>query len=437
MEHLSGKRNSSFCNSPKLNCTFFSFLLLFIAGANSSFANTSKPAPNIILIVADYMGYSDIGPYGATDIETPSLDRLAEQGVVFSDHYTSAPKCIPARASLMSGLYPAKALRRGRGLPAENNILLRSLKKDYRSALIGKWHLGMTPGYSPNDHGFDYFLGFNSWTLGHHDHKTPQGEPGLYRNGEQVFEEAYLTDVLTREAVQFIEQESSKPFFLYLSYNSGLPPYQRPGLPKKEWDSGWDAATAKRSDYVAMIERMDQGIAKVLETLDKQSIGQNTLIIFTYDHGGRHLVNSGPLFHGFDTLWEGGIRVPLIVRWPGHFNAGVQQSSPSIIMDITATILEASGNSQSIPLTDGRSFLNGKGLIESGAELSERALFWKNRRMRAARKGKWKYIVDGHTQMLFDLEADMGERKNMFYQKPEIVMNLKRLLGEWESRFSD
>ncbi|MBB6519826.1 sulfatase-like hydrolase/transferase [Pseudoteredinibacter isoporae] len=397
-----------------------------------AFAKQHAQAPNIVLIVADYMGYSDIGPYGASDIETPSLDSLAEQGVLFSDHYSSAPKCIPARASLMSGLYPAKALDRGRGLPAEKNILLKSLKaKNYRTALIGKWHLGMSPGYNPNDHGFDYFLGFNSWTLGHHDHKTPRGEPGLYRNGELVSESGYLTDVLTREAVSFIRQSSSSPFFLYLSYSSALPPYQVPDLPKEKWHSGWDAVKARRSDYVAMVENMDDGIAQVLKVLAAEDKAQDTLVIFTYDHGGRHLVNSGPLFHGFDTLWEGGIRVPLIMRWPGKFKAGHTISAPSLIMDITATALDASGNAEKIPGIDGKSFLD----VEQARP--DRAFFWKNKSMRAVRKGKWKYLVDGYTQMLFDLEQDVGERENVFYRHPEVVVELQGLLKKWEENVSD
>ncbi|GAA6151760.1 sulfatase-like hydrolase/transferase [Pseudoteredinibacter isoporae] len=391
-------------------------------------ANKSEALPNIVLIVADYMGYSDIGPYGASDINTPSLDRLAAEGVRFSDHYSSAPKCIPARASLMSGVYPAKALHRGYGLPAEKNIVLKSLQASaYRTALIGKWHLGMSPGYHPNDHGFDYFLGFNSWTLDHHTHDTPQGEPGLYRNAERVSESGYLSDVLTREAVQFIKQPAQKPFFLYLSYSAGLPPYQKPDLPQSHWQSGWDAAKARRSDYVAMVERMDEGIAKVLNALAAEDQEAETLVIFTYDHGGRHLVNSGPLFHGFDTLWEGGIRVPLIARWPGKLRAGRLISTPSIIMDISATILDVSGNTARVSMTDGMSF------IDPNPSSDDRAFFWKNKAMRAVRKGAWKYVVDGHTQMLFDVEKDMGERTNLFYRHPEVVLELQALLNDWET----
>jgi arylsulfatase A-like enzyme len=268
------------------------------------FAQKDKQPPNIILIVADYMGYSDIEPYGATDIKTPSLNVLASQGIKFSNHYAAASFCIPSRASLMSGKYPSKVLqgfehKRGRGLHSKNNNLLKGLKSNgYKTALIGKWHLGLEDNFNPNDHGFDYFLGFNTWTLGYHNHLTSDGEPGLYRNKKLVNESGYLTDIFTHEAVQFIESNNKEPFFLYLSYNSGLPPYQKPDLAKSQWDSGWDANKATRSDYVSMIESMDFGIGRVLKKLNSLNLDDNTLVIFTYDHGGRHLVDSGPLFHG-------------------------------------------------------------------------------------------------------------------------------------------
>lgn len=402
--------------------------LLWSACAVST-SHDEPASPNIILVVADYMGYADIGPYGAQDIATPTLDQLAKQGVRYSNHYTSAPKCIPARASLMSGLYPSKALDYGRGLPAGRNHLLHGLKnRGYRSAMLGKWHLGLQPGYHPLDHGFDFFLGYSSWTLSPHSHETSDGKAGLWRGREEANESGYLSDILSREAVKFVSQSPKEPFFLYLSYRGGLPPYQPAGLAKSEWGSGWDAESSNRDTYVAMIERMDLGIASVMAELESAGIDSNTLVVFTYDHGGRHLTNSGSLFHGFGTLWEGGIRVPLIIRWGNTFYGNKTIAEPSINMDISATILDAIGAQKRIAQTDGRSLMP-----VVAANRAVRPFFWRTSKMKAVRLGRWKLLIDNHSRFLFDLESDIAERKNLFYQYPGKVAELKILLDEWET----
>ena len=306
--------------------------------------------PNIVFIVADYMGYSDIGPYGATDIRTPSLNTLAEDGIRFSSYYSASPVCGPSRAALLSGFYPARVGMESNiapdnvGLSSSDGTLVRELKAaSYRTAMVGKWHLGRGPGFSPLSHGFDKFFGFHSWTLGYHDHLTPSGDPGLYRGDELVSEDGYLTEIFTTEATRFIEESAAEPFFLYLAYNVALPPYQRPDLPESQWSNGWDVNEAKREDYVAMVEAMDEGIGRVLSKLDELNLTESTLVIFTYDHGGEHLARSDPLFHGFGTLWEGGIRVPLLIKWPGEITEGLEIDRPTIAMDLTATMLAAAG----------------------------------------------------------------------------------------------
>ena len=395
----------------------------------------AKHTPNILLIVSDYMGYSDIGPYGAKDIKTPSLNALAAQGIRFSNHYSAAPICIPSRASLMSGLYPLKVLEstnagREQGLHSVNNNLLSGLKANgYNTALIGKWHLGATKNFSPNDHGFDYFFGFNSWTLGYHNHLTSDGYPGLLRNGKPATEKGYLTDLFTDEAIQFIDKSGDDPFFLYLSYNVGLPPYQGPNLAESKWDAGWDPNNASRADYVAMVERMDQGIGKILNKLSDEKLEKDTLVIFTYDHGGRHLVDSGPLFHGFATLWEGGIRVPLIIRWPDKVQENRVFSTPTIAMDLTATMLDAAQSNSAITSLDGTSLFQ---IMNNPDKFDKRHLFWRYGKMKAVRRNNWKYVIDGHSQLLFNLDADIGERKNVFHRYPKKVNDLRQKLTDWE-----
>jgi len=415
-------------------------ILLVALTAFPAVAQRTEGPPNIVLIVADYMGYSDIGPYGATDIRTPSLDRLAAEGVRFSDYYAAAPICSPSRASLLSGYYPRRVgVERNvnsadAGLSAKYGTLVRELKAGgYATAVVGKWHLGWGPEFGPTAHGFDSFLGFHDWTLGYHDHLTEDGEPGLYRGEELVREDGYLTDLFTDEAAGFIAANSENPFFLYLAYNTALPPYHGPDLPESEWDTRWDVNEASRADYVAMVESMDSGIGRVLDMLDEKGLAENTLVLFTYDHGGRHLVRSDPLFHGFATLWEGGIRVPLILRWPERLDAEQTIARPAIAMDLTATILDAAGRGGAARGLDGVSLFP---VIDEPQASSDRTFFWRIGSfvgpMKAARRGKWKYVVDGTTQLLFDLDADIGERRDEFATHPEVARELREALADWE-----
>ena len=412
--------------------------------------NMPSQQPNVVLIVSDYMGYRDIGPYGADDIATPALDRLADQGTKFSDFYGAAPICSPSRAALLTGRYPERVGITGNvtaddGLSTAHQTLAGYLKgAGYATALFGKWHLGSRPEYRPNRHGFDEFLGFHAWTISYHSHRTESGEPGLYHNDTPLERAGYLTDILSEEAVGFIDRQAQgeAPFFLYLAYNTALPPYQPPGLPEHAWDSGWDVNQADRRDYVQMVEAMDSGIGRVLAALDQAGVSEQTLVIFAYDHGGRHLVRSEPLFHGFATLWEGGIRVPMLLRWPGHRWPGhvppaETVSQPAISMDLTATILDAAGLDHLLPSLDGDGIsllpaVNGQVIAE------ERPLFWRLGRDKAVRQGRWKYLVEGvtGTQFLFDLEADIGERNNLFYRHPEVVAALRAALRTWERSFT-
>jgi arylsulfatase A-like enzyme len=409
-----------------------------IATVRDATAQDSR-RPNIVLIVSDYMGYSDIGPYGATDVRTPSLNRIAEGGVRFSSYYTASPVCGPARAALLSGFYPLRIRLETNvapdagGLSSENSTLVRELKAaGYRTAMFGKWHLGRREGFSPLSHGFDTFYGFYDWTLGYHTHLNSAGDPGLYRNDELVDEDGYLTDLLTTEATRFIDENADDPFFIYLAYNVGLPPFQRPDLPEAEWSSGWDVNEATRGDYVAMVEAMDDGIGRVLGKLDELDLSEDTLVIFTYDHGGQDLVRSDPLFHGFGTLWEGGIRVPLLVRWPERIEPGRTIDRPSIAMDLTATMLAAAGRNTDPLSLDGISLLP---LLADGVDVPAETLFWRFRTqrapMRAVRRGNWKYLTDADAQFLFDLDADIGERSNQFGSQPEVARELREAFIEW------
>ena len=412
---------------------------LVVSAAPCAGKDDSKP--NIVLIVSDYMGYHDTEPYGATDVRTPSLARLATEGVTMTDFYAAAPVCGPSRAALYTGRYPArigfeKNIRtEADGLSSSIPSLPRWLNDaGYQTALFGKWHLGSAPDFTPNAHGFDEFVGHHAWTISYYSHVNVQGQPGLYENDKVVEREGYLTDLLTNEAVDFINQNHDKPFFLTLAYNVALPPYQPPGMPASKWNEGWDVNSASRDDYIGMVERMDDGIGEVLDTLDELDLASNTLVIYLYDHGGRHLVNSEPLFHGFSNLWEGGIRIHTIMRLPGVIPAGERSSMPGIVMDLTTTMLSVAGI-EAMDSTDG---LNLVPYLRNERPPASRPFFWRADlydfgKQQAIRDGRWKYIEHGNTQFLFDLDDDISERNNLFYKNPDVVNRLRKDLRAWQA----
>lgn len=418
-----------------LRCTLI--LIAIFCASQASAAGK----PNIVLIISDYMGYSDTEPYGASDIRTPSISRLAAEGVKFTNFYAAAPVCGPARAALYTGRYPAaigfetNIATEDDGLDPAIPTLSRWLgDAGYKTALFGKWHLGFRPEFGPNAHGYDEFLGHLHWTVSYYSHVTATGEPGLYENEGLVSRDGYLTDILTDEAVRFINESDDEPFFLTLAYNAALPPYQPPGLSESEWGSGWDVNTATREDYVQMVERLDFGIGRVLDTLDDNDIADNTLVAYLYDHGGRHLVNSAPLFHGFANLFEGGIRVPAILRYPGHLPADKTEAMPAIAMDLTATILHTAGLGETADTLDGIDLIP---LPSERAQIMRRQFFWQADlydfgKQRAILNGRFKYIEHGNTQFLFDLREDVSERNNLFYQYPDNANRLRTSLTNWQ-----
>lgn len=404
---------------------------------------SGQRAENILLIVFDYMGYGDIEPFGRCEIRTPNIRRLAEEGVRYSDCYGAAPICGPSRAAMLTGRYPRRlGLERNvehgeKGLQVSEKILARYFKDaGYPTALYGKWHLGYEAEDSPNAHGFDDFLGFHDWNVDYYSHRARSGEDALYHNGDLVTREGYTTDLFTDAAVDFIAEKGAEPFFLYVSYNAMLPPYSPPGR-ERDPDSFDTWINGTRADYVAAIERLDQGVGRILDALERRGLTRNTAVVLTYDHGGGEMATKGPFFHGFGTLWEGGIRVPMILRWPAGVAAGSLSSEPVILMDVAATLLAAAGIE---PDQD----MDGLDLLHAGAAAPEsRTLYWRTdlpgegadwrpRAQRAVRRGKSKYLWDGGVEFLYDLEKDPGERDDLGYRNPELLAELRALSkGDW------
>jgi arylsulfatase A len=427
--------------------TIFTSALLLCATA----ARAADAPPNIVLIMTDDMGWADLTSYGAPDIRTPNIDSLGRDGVRLTDFYSNGVLCSPTRAGLISGRYqqrygleialPNAAAANERGLAA-NGLTLPQLMKNagYATALVGKWHLGYLPTQSPNAHGFDYFFGLKSGFHDYYTHNAGDGQPDLWENATPITEEGYMTDLITARAVRFIGQNANRPFFIDVAYNAPHWPYQPPDMPSEAPGNArhvmpGDAVTSTRAEYVAMVERVDDGVGLILQALEQQGLADNTVVIFTNDNGGEWLASGGPLFHRKTTVWEGGIRVPALIRWPGHIPAGTVSAQVGITMDLTASFLAVAG--AEVPAEARLEGINLFPILEGRAPEVERTLFWRstsyNYQQRAVRSGDWKLVVDGGSTFIYNLSEDIGERNDLANSRQDIAQRLRPLLAAWEA----
>ena len=439
-------------------------LAALLIGASAPAGAQRAPAraaatPNVVLVLMDDLGYSDLGSYGAPDVRTPNIDRLAREGVRLTDAYANGAVCTPTRTALITGRYQqrvglewaltlARPADRELGLPALGTSLPALLKTNgYATGLVGKWHLGFKPEFGPMAHGFDEFYGFLG---GAHDYYTSgagadgTGQSDLYENTTPVEPAGYLTDEITRRAVSFITRHADGRFFLEVAYNAVHWPFEPPDHPppsKTERTSPSrlvqmpdDSVPASRQDYVRMLERADQGVGEILAALGRRGLAKNTLVIFTNDNGGEWLSRNAPLYHRKGTLWEGGIRVPLILRWPAQLPAAKTSGQLAMTFDLTASILAATRT----PLPEGyhADGIDLLPVLRGDSPVVERRLFWRinrpNRQQQAVRSGRWKLLVDGGQYLLFDLGDDPGERTDLAARHPDIVVALKGALADWE-----
>lgn len=433
-------------------------------------ALSGAPAkPNIVFILADDMGYRDIGSYGVKDIRTPVLDRLAAQGVRFTQFYANGPECSPTRTALLTGRYQQRvgglecAIGSGNigryddairlrqtnelGLPADETSLGRLMKgAGYDTALFGKWHLGYEARFAPGLHGFDraFYCDGGGMDYFHHVEPTPEGFiDSLYVDGRPVKRPGYFTDLVADEAERFIAQKRDQPFFLYLPFTAPHSPFQGPDewqpehLPKDS--PRWSQGKAPPQVYAAMIERLDQAIGRVLAALDKAGLAGDTLVVFTSDNGGTGSARPMGLRGIKGSTWEGGIRVPCIIRWPGRLPEGATTDQVALTFDLTASMARIAG----AQLPAGRTF-DGMDVL---ARLQERqpdlprTVFWRGRRgnnaWKAAREGSLKYVVNTatgatRTEGLYDIAADPGEAHDLLASRPADAERLRSLLAAWE-----
>jgi N-acetylgalactosamine-6-sulfatase len=413
--------------------------------------------------MADDLGYGDIGCYGCPDIRTPAIDSLAAQGVRFTQFYANAPECTPTRTALLTGRYQhrvgglecalgirnvgryddAVRLRQTNdlGLPADQISIARMLRDaGYATAICGKWHLGYERQFFPDRHGFDYWFGPIGGAVDYFHHCEYTGQPSLYLNDRPVRREGYLTDLITGEAIKFITGQQNSRFFLYVAYTAPHTPYQGPEDKKPESVPEADYDKGSRATYAAMVERMDEGIGKILKALDDQKLMDNTLVIFMSDNGANKMGRNLP-FSGYKgNLFEGGIRVPCIAKWPGVLPHGTVSNQPCITMDFSRSVVRAAGAEppRNRPF-DGVDILE---WVKANQPVRKRALFWRARRgnwtRKAVRDGALKYIVlqDNNEveQYLFDLDQDPAEKDNLFGIRKEDVKRLRMLLQDWEEQ---
>jgi len=405
-------------------------------------AKENQGKPNIVLIMADDMGYGDIGCYGSNYIKTPVLDKMAADGIRFTDYHSNGAVCTPTRAALLTGNYQQRAGLEGvinaqidkriYGI-ADAEVTMGEIfqESSYQTGIFGKWHLGYQPEYNPTHHGFNVFYGYVSGNVDYISHRDGIGRYDWWHNTDTCYDKGYVTDLITNQALIFIESNRNNPFLLYLPHEAPHFPYQgrndkadrSPGLAIEMSGTRSD----KKQAYKEMVEIMDENIGRVLAKLKELNLDKNTFVFFCSDNGATNQGNNGDL-NGFKgTLWEGGHRVPAIAYYPGRIQPGKISDSPLISMDVLPTLLNIAGISTKFK-SDGEDFSK---VLFSEKEMKERPLFWRYQNQLAVRKGKWKYLKIKEMEYLFDLEKDLAETTNLKDENPAKTKELASLLKDW------
>lgn len=408
--------------------------------------------PNIVVILADDLGFSDTGFTGCRDIPTPNLDRLRAQGVRFANSYVSHPFCSPTRAGLLTGRYQQRFGHEnnpqfgvGEGLPLSETLLPALLKPvGYTSALIGKWHLGDAPHFHPNARGFDEFYGFLGGGHQYFPLDKSRIDPAkeyfipLSRNREPAVQREYMTQEISREAASFIARRKRDPFFLYVAYNTPHTPMQAPDNYLARFASISDE---RRRQYAAMVSAMDDGIGTVLAALKENNLDNDTLVFFLSDNGGPSQANASsnlPLRGGKGGLYEGGIRTPMLARWTGRLKPNSTYDAPVISLDIAATALSLAG-AKPAPGNP----LDGVDLVPciTGAKSGDphERLFWRTGggTHLALRESNWKLVLHEHAEAeLYDLAQDPNERTDIAAANLARVRDLRTKLMQWHGELA-
>lgn len=443
-------------------------LLFLVAGTGLSSAALGagqERKPNVVIIYTDDQGSVDMNIYGSTDLVTPHMDSLARRGIRFTQFYTAAPVCSPSRAALLTGRYPQRAgvpgnvsSQPGRAGMAPEQVTLAEMFKaaGYATAHIGKWHLGYTPETMPNHQGFDYSFGHMGGCIDNYSHFFYWSGPNrhdLWRNGQEVFHDGvFFADLMVEEASRFLQAHREQPFFLYFALNTPHYPYQG----DERWLRHYADLPYPRNLYAAFLSTQDERIGHLLSRIDELGLTEHTIVVFQSDHGHSteeraHFGggNAGPYRGAKFSLFEGGIRVPAILSWPGHLPENEVRTQMGVNVDWMPTLAELCG----VPLPDGT--IDGKSLAlvlrSQEAPSPHRVFHWATGRdgsQWAVREGDWKLL--GNPQdtshkgelspqdelFLANLAEDVTEMKNLRHQYPDVVKRLQQLHQDWVNTLS-
>jgi arylsulfatase A-like enzyme len=435
---------------------FVAVAALLIVGGTAYMDRPTAARPNILLIFTDDQGYHDVSYYGTKDLRTPHIDGLAQRGMRFDNFYANCPVCSPTRAALLTGRFQDRVGVPGviRTNPEDSwgyldptvPLLPAELKKaGYHSAIVGKWHLGLELPNLPNQRGFDEFHGWLGDMMDDYVTHRRHGINYMRHNAETIDPPGHATDLFTRWSVDYIQERAKQnrdnkhPFFLYLAYNAPHFPVQPPNAWLQKVKQREPSLNETRAKLVAFIEHMDDGIGQVIQALKESGQYENTLIIFSSDNGGYlpSMANNGPSRDGKQSMYEGGLRVPTCIAWPGVVQAGAVSEQVNLSMDLFPTLLEVAGLSASNPI-EGRSFLN---VLRGEKPVPEplRALYftrreggtdWAGQCSYALRLGDWKLVQDKPNQApeLYNLRTDPLEKNNAIQEQPQLYRKLNGLL---------
>jgi len=433
------------------------FLTSFSVGVPAVFAQRAQRPPNIVLILADDLGWGDLQSYGAPDIRTPNIDAIGRAGIRFTQFYDNGPECSPTRCALMTGRYQQRVgglecaiglndvgryddaewlQKRGElGLPVSETAMPRIFKSNgYDTAMFGKWHLGYRDKFWPNAHGFDEFFGFLGGGANYFTHREPEagGNVNFYHNTTRLDMPGYTTDLFADKAIEWLKRRSQTPFFLYMPFNAPHQPIQDPD--SKDPEAIAPAAPKSRPTYCKMVERLDACVGRLLSQLDRMGAAGNTIVLFLSDNGADPNGRNEPYRGRKTTVWEGGIRVPCLIRWPGVIQPGTVSTQPAITMDLLPTLLAAAGAKP--PADRKLDGVNLVPLLRGEQQPFSRTLFWRYKRADRIRKavhdGNLKYVNDSGEEALHDLSTDEREQKNLLPQASADAQRLKNKLAAWE-----
>ncbi|MEM7368662.1 MAG: sulfatase-like hydrolase/transferase [Bacteroidota bacterium] len=421
------------------------------SGCSPSSSTAEELPPNIILIMADDLGYGDIGCFGNQKILTPHLDLLAKEGLRLTDYHSNGAICSPTRAALMTGRYQQRAgidgvisakNHRETGMSLEERTIAEEFTQNgYATAIFGKWHLGYQAAFGPFLQGFQTFRGYVSGNIDFHSHIDQAGYEDWWRDSTLVPEAGYVTDLIAKHGLRFIRENKDRPFFLYLPHEAPHYPYQgrndkadrRPGEKFPVHGSRQDVGNA----YKEMVEVMDETVGKIVETVRELGLADRTMIVFVSDNGATAKGSNGKLRGFKGSLLEGGHRVPGIVWWPGKIPAGTETHETILGMDWYPTI-------GAIANLEGRQADRLDGIDVSDAlfrqqALGDRAVFWHFRALRAMREGNWKLLWDTKKEMvqLFNLASDLGEQEDLSAEHPERVEQMRQAIEAWEQEVKE